>query len=64
MRGRCGAGGRCGATAALAARTGRARLKAVGQGTDGAHVEHMAHVCDAGRVEAQRVVERRRVLPS
>eukprot|EP00964_Phaeocystis_antarctica_P031102 scaffold17599_cov43-Phaeocystis_antarctica.AAC.1 len=30
----------------------------------GAHVEHVAHVRDAGRVEAQRLVERRRVLPS
>eukprot|EP00964_Phaeocystis_antarctica_P111985 scaffold76209_cov58-Phaeocystis_antarctica.AAC.3 len=29
----------------------------------GAHVEHVAHVCDAGGVEAQRLVERRRVLP-
>eukprot|EP00964_Phaeocystis_antarctica_P124893 scaffold88529_cov45-Phaeocystis_antarctica.AAC.2 len=30
----------------------------------GAHVEHVAHVCDAGRVEAQLLVERRRDLPS
>eukprot|EP00964_Phaeocystis_antarctica_P013181 scaffold7220_cov45-Phaeocystis_antarctica.AAC.2 len=30
----------------------------------GAHVEHVAHVRDAGRVEAQRLVERRRFLPS
>eukprot|EP00964_Phaeocystis_antarctica_P134211 scaffold98436_cov66-Phaeocystis_antarctica.AAC.2 len=30
----------------------------------GAHVEHVAHIRDAGRVEAQRLVERRRVLPS
>eukprot|EP00964_Phaeocystis_antarctica_P009640 scaffold5248_cov49-Phaeocystis_antarctica.AAC.3 len=30
----------------------------------GAHVEHAVHVRDAGRVEAQRLVERRRVLPS
>ena len=28
-----------------------------------AHVEHVAHVRDAGGVEAQRLVERRRVLP-
>eukprot|EP00964_Phaeocystis_antarctica_P045731 scaffold26341_cov62-Phaeocystis_antarctica.AAC.3 len=35
-----------------------------GQGTQGgAHVEHVAHGCDAGGVEAQRLVERRRVLP-
>eukprot|EP00964_Phaeocystis_antarctica_P150809 scaffold118299_cov60-Phaeocystis_antarctica.AAC.2 len=30
----------------------------------GAHVEHAAHVRDAGRVQAQRLVERLRVLPS
>ena len=30
----------------------------------GAHIEHAAHVRDAGRVEAQRLVERRRFLPS
>eukprot|EP00964_Phaeocystis_antarctica_P039603 scaffold22650_cov55-Phaeocystis_antarctica.AAC.4 len=30
----------------------------------GAHLEHVAHVHDAGRVEAQRLVERRRGLPS
>ena len=35
-----------------------------GQGTRGAHVEHVAHVCDAGCVEAERLVERRRALPS
>ena len=35
-----------------------------GQGTRGAHVEHVARGCDLGRVEAQRLVERRRVLPS
>eukprot|EP00964_Phaeocystis_antarctica_P046912 scaffold27116_cov51-Phaeocystis_antarctica.AAC.3 len=29
----------------------------------GAHVEHVAHVRDAGRVEAQRLVERRCALP-
>ena len=29
----------------------------------GAHVEHVGHGCDAGGVEAQRLVERRRVLP-
>ena len=43
---------------------GRAQLKAGGQGTRGAHVEHVLHGCDLGRVEAQRLVERRRVLPS
>ena len=29
----------------------------------GAHFEHGPHVRDAGRVEAQRLVERRRALP-
>jgi hypothetical protein len=44
---------------------GKARLKAVGgQGTRGAHVEHVAHVRDLGGVEAQRLVERPRALPS
>ena len=35
-----------------------------GQGTRGAHLKHVPHVCDAGRVEAQRLVERRSPLPS
>ena len=36
-----------------------------GQGTPrGAHVEHALHVRDLGRVEAERLVERRRALPS
>ena len=55
---------------------GRDRLKAVGpQGTRGAvqsseffsaltHIEHVAHVVVLGRVEAERLVERRRGLPS
>ena len=47
-----------------AACTGRAQFKAGGQGTRGAHVEHGMHVRDLGRVEAQRLVERKRVLPS
>ena len=29
----------------------------------GAHVEHVANICDAGGVEAQRLVERPRALP-
>ena len=33
------------------------------QGTGGAHPEHEAHINDAGGVEAQRLVERRRLLP-
>ena len=39
-------------------------VKAGGQGTCGAHVKHEAHACDAGRVEAQRLVEHQRGLPS
>ena len=35
-----------------------------GTAREGAHHEHVVHVWDAGRVEAQRLVERRRVLPS
>ena len=34
------------------------------QGTRGAHLEHAAHGRDLGRVEAERLVERRRKLPS
>ena len=29
-----------------------------------AHIEHVAHVCDAGSVQAQLLVERVRALPS
>ena len=36
----------------------------VGRGTRGAHRKHVVHGCDAGRVEAQRLVERRQPLPS
>jgi hypothetical protein len=35
-----------------------------GQGARGAHVEHAVHGRDLGGVKAQRLVERRRVLPS
>ena len=35
-----------------------------GQGTRGAHVEHLLHVRDLRRVEAERLVERCRLLPS
>ena len=48
--------------------TGRARLKAVsplgGQGMRGAHVKHIVHGRDLRRVEAERLVERHRALPS
>ena len=44
---------------------GKARLKAWGPGgTRGAHGEHVNHVRDLGGVEAQRLVEHRRDLPS
>eukprot|EP00964_Phaeocystis_antarctica_P032502 scaffold18408_cov61-Phaeocystis_antarctica.AAC.3 len=42
---------------------GGVRLQIGGRARGGAHVEHVAHVCDAGGVEAQQLVERRRVLP-
>ena len=47
-----------------AACTGRTRLKAGAQGTRGTHRKHGVHVCDLERVDAQRLVERHRVLPS
>ena len=42
---------------------GGARLKAGGQ-AQAAHPEHLPHRCDAGRVKAERLVKRRRLLPS
>jgi len=39
-------------------------VEATGRGTRGAHPKHEAHVCDAGRVPAQWLVERIRELPS
>eukprot|EP00964_Phaeocystis_antarctica_P018532 scaffold10238_cov45-Phaeocystis_antarctica.AAC.2 len=56
------AGGRR-VTAVHAARRGRARLQIEGRARGGAHEEHVGHACDAGGVEAQRLVERRRELP-
>ena len=41
----------------------RARLQIRGKARGGAHPEHVVHVRDAGGVEAQRLVERRRLLP-
>ena len=38
---------------------GRARLEIRGEGT---HIKHAVHGCDAGRVEAQRLVERARAV--
>eukprot|EP00964_Phaeocystis_antarctica_P138311 scaffold102996_cov48-Phaeocystis_antarctica.AAC.1 len=43
---------------------GKARLQVGDRARGRAHVEHVFHGCDAGRVEAQWLVERRRVLPS
>ena len=42
---------------------GRARLQIRGRAWRGAHPEHAEHACDAGGVEAQRLVERYIVLP-
>ena len=43
---------------------GRARLQIGGRPRGGAHVEHLVHACDAGGIEAQRLVEGVRPLPS
>eukprot|EP00964_Phaeocystis_antarctica_P018819 scaffold10367_cov70-Phaeocystis_antarctica.AAC.1 len=50
-------------TAAASSVQGRARLQIGGRARVGAHQEHVGHGCDAGRVEAQRLVERRCALP-
>ena len=42
---------------------GRARVQIGSRARGGAHEEHFAHGYDAGGVEAQRLVERRRSLP-
>ena len=39
-------------------------VKGLWQGMGGAHTEHAFHGLDAGRVEGQRLIERRRRLPS
>ena len=57
------AGGRLTATAAAISVQERARLQVGGRARGRAHVEHLVYVCDAGRVEAQCLVERRCVLP-
>eukprot|EP00964_Phaeocystis_antarctica_P043952 scaffold25221_cov36-Phaeocystis_antarctica.AAC.1 len=45
-------------------RPGRRRTTAAqAAARGGAHPEHVVHDCDAGGVEAQRLVERRRALP-
>ena len=43
---------------------GRTRLQIGGRARGGAHLEHGLHGRDAGRVEAQRLVERPCILPS
>ena len=45
-------------------RAGEVQTGHGGRDTGGAHREHVAHVCDAGRVQAQWLVERICVLPS
>ena len=63
---RCGAscdpggGGRAAGDGGASSVQGRARLQIGGRAREGAHPEHVAHVCDAGGVEAQRLVERPR----
>ena len=42
----------------------RSQLESGGRARVEAHSEHVAHVGDAGSVETQRLVERRRLLPS
>eukprot|EP00964_Phaeocystis_antarctica_P074483 scaffold45801_cov57-Phaeocystis_antarctica.AAC.3 len=42
---------------------GKARLQIRRRAREGAHEEHVGHARDAGGVEAQRLVERKRALP-
>ena len=56
--GRREAAGDCGACSVQ----GRARLQIGSRARGEAHVEHVAHVCDAGCVEAQQLVEHRRAV--
>ena len=63
------AGRRVGLWGVVAAHKRHARGKGPTQGsgakgTRGVHVEHVVHVCDAGGVEAQQLVEIRHFLPS
>ena len=60
----CGLGGRLGAGGGASSVQLRPRLWGLRVGRCAAHVKHGPHVCDAVRVEAQRLVERRRALPS
>ena len=64
MQGEVYAGRREAAGDGGASRTyGKARLQIGSRARGGAYVEHKLHVCNLGRVEAQRLVERRRALP-
>ena len=58
--GRRGTAGNRGASSVQAQE--RARMQIRGMARGGAHREHVARACDAGGVEAQRLVERRRAL--
>ena len=58
------AGGRCGNGGACSVQGKVPTGGVVAQGTRGAHVEHAVHGHDLGRVEAERLVELRRALPS
>eukprot|EP00964_Phaeocystis_antarctica_P058138 scaffold34462_cov56-Phaeocystis_antarctica.AAC.7 len=60
----CGlGGGRAAGDRGARSVQGRARMQFGGRVRGGAHGEHAVHGCDAGGVDAQRLVERRRVLP-
>jgi len=58
------AGGRGRGGGASSVQAENPTVEAAGRGTRGGHLKHVRHARDAGRVQAQRLVERRRVLPS
>ena len=62
----CGAGRRegLGGGGASSAQGGPQLRRLLAGHARGAHSEHAIHDCDTGRVEAQRLVERDRALPS
>eukprot|EP00964_Phaeocystis_antarctica_P052669 scaffold30850_cov73-Phaeocystis_antarctica.AAC.6 len=61
MRGVVRAGRREGSAVAAARAASRRRAR---RASGGANVKHVVRGYDAGRIEAQRLVERRRILPS
>ena len=61
-RARRGSGGERGGARGLLKRHCREGLSAGGRG-EGTHPKHVFHDCDLGRVEGQRLVEGRCVLP-